>query len=245
MRRPALQALAALALLAAPGFAQEKVCPGPAQVDLGLTGFDCDACEMRVSGGTAVMAFGAEPRLNAPRPGGPADGKIKPGDALVAVDGLLITTTAGSRRLTQAAAGKPLRLTLRRAGEELDVKIVPVGRCLTSLAKAHEWPDTAGAAPRRPRLGIGLTCWPCGRKIEAGTESFSFATPPEVGLVQAGGPGARAGVRTGDRILEIDGVPLTTREGGRRIGALKEGQQVKLTILRGNERVVLQLTPAW
>ena len=254
MVRHVLHALAAALALAGQALAQEKACPaGRVQVDLGLTGFDCTACEMRANGASATMVFGAEPRLNAPRPGGPADGKIKPGDALVAVDGLLITTSAGSRRLAQATVGKPIRLTVRRAGEELDVKLVPAGRCLTAVSSgktpAASWPQasagTEANAVHRPRLGIGLTCWPCGRRVQGATESFSFATPPEVARVQPDGPGARAGVRPGDRILEIDGVPLTTREGGQRIGALREGQPVKLTIEREKQRLVVQLVPAW
>ena len=197
--------------------------------------------------------FAERCREGANRPGGPADGRIKPGDALVAVDGLLITTSAGSRRLAQATVGKPIRLTVRRAGEELDVKLVPAGRCLTAVSSgktpAASWPQpsagTEANAVHRPRLGIGLTCWPCGRRVQGATESFSFATPPEVAGVQPDGPGARAGVRPGDRILEIDGVPLTTREGGQRIGALREGQPVKLTIEREKQRLVVQLVPAW
>lgn len=240
-----LPAFAAILAFAAPAIAQEKACHGGrVQVDLGLTGFDCTACEMRMSGGSAVMAFGAEPRLNAPRPGGPADGRIKPGDALVAVDGLLITTTAGSRRLAQVTAGKPIRLTVRRAGEEIDVKLVPEGRCLAPAATTGRAPDSA-LSPRRPRLGIGFACWPCGRKIDAGAESFSFAEPPAVSGVMPDGPGARAGIRPGDRILEIDGLPLTSPEGGKRIGALKAGQPVKLTIQRQKERLVLEATPVW
>ncbi len=252
MQRHVLQTLTALFWLAGPALAQEKACPGRVQVDLGLTGFDCTACEMRFADGTAVMAFGAEPRLNAPRPGGPADGKIKPGDALVAVDGMLITTTAGSKRLAQATVGRPVRLTVRRAGEELEVKLVPAGRCLAGAAArtpgVGEHPASAGSSaawPPRPRLGISLTCWPCGRKVDAGAVTFNFTSPPEVDMVQPEGPGARAGVRPGDRILEIDGVPLTTHEGGKRIGDLKEGRPIKLTIQRKDQKLVLQMTPAW
>ncbi len=247
MYRHVLQALAATLLLAGPALSQEKACPaGRLQVDLGLTGFDCTACEMRANGASALRVFGAEPRLNAPRPGGPADGKVKPGDALVAVDGLLITTTAGSRRLAQASVGRPIRLTVRRAGEEMDVKLVPAGRCLTAVAGNPVAPSpSANENLKRPRLGIGLTCWPCGRRVEGGAESFNFAAPPEVAMVQPDGPGARAGVRPGDRILEVDGVPLTTREGGQRIGALQEGRPIKLTIQRKNERLVLEMWPTW
>ena len=65
---------------------------------------------------------------------------------------------------------------------------------------------------------------------------FQFWTPPVppvLGEVQADGPAARAGLRTGDRILAIEGVPVTDfRDIQARIGA-HPGETLVVTYRRG------------
>jgi S1-C subfamily serine protease len=58
----------------------------------------------------------------------------------------------------------------------------------------------------------------------------------EVEKLQPGGPAAMAGVRVGDRILAIDGVPVDTpREVVRRVAAEPPGATLTLSLARGNE----------
>src|SRR5215207_8772211 len=98
MRRDAALA-AALALLpllaAAPLQAQPgKTCGsggrGVQTIDLGYDNIECN-CSMRAREGDAQWSFRSEPRISGIRRGGPAEGKLRDGDEIVAVDGQLIT----------------------------------------------------------------------------------------------------------------------------------------------------------
>ena len=83
-------------------------------------------------------------------------------------------------------------------------------------------------------FGFGIRC-----DCELFTESpgsppiWSFNEPPEVYSVEDGSPADRAGLRHGDVLLEIDGVPLTSDEGGQRFGAVKAGDEVTFSYRRG------------
>jgi type II secretory pathway component PulC len=50
--------------------------------------------------------------------------------------------------------------------------------------------------------------------------------------VDLGSPAARAGLRRGDLITEIDGLSILTPAGGRRFGTIRPGQRVKWTVVR-------------
>jgi S1-C subfamily serine protease len=78
---------------------------------------DCMQCVVHISAGGMWVEFGAEPVFR-----GMHGGSLLNGDVLVAVEGLLITTAAGARRLAQAA-DHPVLLTIRRNGHELDVVV--------------------------------------------------------------------------------------------------------------------------
>jgi regulator of sigma E protease len=66
---------------------------------------------------------------------------------------------------------------------------------------------------------------------------------PLVGGVSAGLPAERAGLRAGDRIVEIDGAPIETwEELSKRIVASK-GARLRLTVERDGTRFPLEITP--
>ena len=195
------------------------------------------------------VQFGGELELRDVLPDGPAAGRVQEGDILVAVDGALITTRAGSTRLLRAPSGQPVRLTVRRGGVERDVVVVPVGGAEASPSAAvgtlapvpaSRYPAAAPLAARG-RLGIGLSCHCTMQATPDGAEHWSFAEPPEVGGVQTDGPAERAGVRVGDVIERIDGVAVTTRAGGERWSALASGARVRLGIRRGAARVEVEM----
>jgi membrane-associated protease RseP (regulator of RpoE activity) len=95
-------------------------------------------------------------------------------------------------------------------------------------------PETPNLITPRGWFGFGFQCADCsGRLADADSSAvWVFGTPPRVYSVDLGSPASRAGLRRGDVITAIDGVPIVTRDGGRRFGAIRPGQTVKWTVER-------------
>ncbi len=108
--------------------------------------------------------------------------------------------------------------------------------------------DAAGRGNRQVRLGLD----------ELGTQELDAALMKRVGLgsafsepvmgeVKAGGPAAAAGLRAGDRVLAVDGLPVTDAQSLReRIrGAVKAGQGLAMAwrVQRGGQDLTLTVTP--
>jgi membrane-associated protease RseP (regulator of RpoE activity) len=138
-------------------------------------------------------------------PGSPADGKIREGDAIVAVDGYLITTGEGGRRLANLKPGQAVSMVVRSGNRERTVEIVPDSKCprrgayaaAPALAAVPDVPDAApvvsvgvAAAPRaavgpvpRPTytllpsgwFGFGIQCTNCRWSIEEETGKSEWA----------------------------------------------------------------------
>lgn len=88
-------------------------------------------------------------------------------------------------------------------------------------------------------LGVGLQCSNCRFQAEGKERNWTFSEPPRVFSVDDGGPGDEAGLRIGDVLVAVNGVSLTTSQGGTRFGSIKPGQSVRLTYRReGRDRTV-------
>lgn len=199
------------------------------------------------------VAFDRPPLISYVEAGGPAyQAGLRSGDSIVSVEGLSITTPEGFERWAYARPGVPLRVGVRKQGQEREVTVVPVERASAStmagfyserlrLAQRRGL-DALRSAYRAPIgwLGIGLECEQCsvtsfGRRQQA----WTFRQPPAVLTVDVEGPANRAGLRRGDTLTAIDGVDLTTAEGGRAFAQIEPGQRVTLTVRRaGRERRV-------
>jgi len=66
---------------------------------------------------------------------------------------------------------------------------------------------------------------------------------PVIGQVMAGYPAEKAGIRAGDRITEINNVPVNTWEEMAVLIHKFPGQEIKITALRDKEAVTLSVTP--
>ncbi len=99
------------------------------------------------------------------------------------------------------------------------------------------------AQGERGWLGLEVRCTGCEVEETGNALVWSFSIPPLVGQLIRGAPAATAGLLPGDTILEIDGVDITTEEGGRRFGALKAGVPVELRVRRGGGARTLTMTP--
>lgn len=69
--------------------------------------------------------FETIPAVNSVQDGAPADGKLVPGDFLIAVNGTPITKPAEVATIVQEANGAPVTFTVRRDGAEQDVVVTP------------------------------------------------------------------------------------------------------------------------
>ena len=93
-------------------------------------------------------------------------------------------------------------------------------------------------------LGMGISCSQCslyswsrsaGRATtvySGASRRWSFREPPSVFSVEVNGPADKAGLRTGDTLVSVDGYPLTSLEGGQRFAGIQPGQTVRLRYRR-------------
>lgn len=90
-------------------------------------------------------------------------------------------------------------------------------------------------------LGMGLSCSRCtlSSSDDGAARQWTFSEPPLVFSVDRNGPADRAALRTGDTLVAIDGVPLTSQQGGTAFANIRPGQNVRLTYRRdGGEHAV-------
>lgn len=123
--------------------------------DIGLSGLECENCAIWTlsGGGVQRWVFNSEPRVKSVEDGSPADGRIRPGDAIVAVDGHLITTSEGGRRFANLVPGRDVSMVVRSGRTERTVKLVPEARCSGS---AGPWTGAVLFAPDAPSIGVGV-----------------------------------------------------------------------------------------
>ena len=91
---------------------------------LGISGLDCvGECSVTLTseGREESWVFSTEPRIFTIQDGGPAEGILEPGDYLVAIDGLLITTREGGRRYASLEPGEVV--TVRYCAREYAWKV--------------------------------------------------------------------------------------------------------------------------
>ena len=235
-------------------------CPsGQFEGDLGFTGIECVRCVLqpRRPASGPWIEFQTEPILIGVTPGGPAAGKLEERDVLVAIDGDLITTYAAAMRYSQLQPGKPVRLTVRRAGVVKDVEIVRGSKCMSwpplprfvvpftfkgtptlKTARFAKVPNTASSG----WLGVGVRCVLC--EIAPRNDVSMFRSYLEIIDVQPNTPAMQAGLKAGDLLISIDGLSLKSMEGTQRFRNVKPGDRVTLSFVRDGEVKSVTLTVA-
>jgi len=164
----------------------------------------------------------AKPVVGAPPPGTVAEkAGLARGETVLKVNGEAMTTWQQVRwRLLQLAVEKqPAQL------EVIDAKQHIATRTLDLSAFDLEGFESDPLA----RLGIRLD-WP--------------DTEPVVGDVLSGDVAERGGLRAGDRIVSIDGKEMRLWEDVVRTVRRSPGQDLRLLVQRGNERIEITLRPA-
>jgi hypothetical protein len=120
-----------------------------AVASLGYSKLECNCTIGYIEGepSSTVYEFRSEPRIWGIEEGGPADGRLREGDFVTAIDGYLITTAEGGNRFGDLTAGEPVALTVRRDGRKVDVTITPVAECKAERAVVGR-PDLPPVPPK-------------------------------------------------------------------------------------------------
>ena len=124
------------------------------------------------------------PTVGVVLPGHPAEGKLRPGDRILAIDGERIATFAELHRIVSQSPNKELKLTVFRDTEHIEVVVIPEERTLVKPLEITEKVGELGIKPNRPASVVGVT--------------------------RADSPAYRAGLRTFDLVTEVRGRPVKT-----------------------------------
>ncbi|TIX89249.1 RIP metalloprotease RseP [Rhizobium sp. P44RR-XXIV] len=141
------------------------------------------------------------------RDGAAAEAGIEPGDRLVAIDGVKITTFDEVQRYVGLRPSRTIVLSVERDGQKRDFQIIP---------KLVEDTDQFGNKMEMGRIGIALV-------------------DPLVTAIEPAGPAAKAGILAGDRLVAIDGNNVATYYDIGRYVSDRPGKSIVLTVQRNGQ----------
>jgi membrane-associated protease RseP (regulator of RpoE activity) len=254
--RPTTAAVLLLLATAAPVPAQtvrtpHGTCTGGigAIADLGFSRLACEACVLDAAANE--VRFVVEPIISDVERTGPAAGRLRDGDVLVAVNDALITSEEGARRLLAAEPGDTVRLTVRREGYSREVKLFAGTRCLAVGDPAlpfrldpgeQQRSDEAPSADRSPSFGATFWCsGTCSEASMGGKRAWNFTSPPRIAGIRPDSRAAETGLAEGDEVLTVDGVRTDTPEGTELFLSLARRAGATLIVRRGGEHVTLRV----
>ncbi|HEX5042851.1 MAG TPA: PDZ domain-containing protein [Candidatus Polarisedimenticolaceae bacterium] len=109
-----------------------------------------------------------------------------------------------------------------------------------ALLPACTWagPDPVGSGIER-LLCVGGECWINLESPDGGRE-HRFTTEPRIVRLR---PPAADVLQVGDVIVSVDGAPITTREGGRRLARPRAGEAMTLGIRRDGRSFEVRIEP--
>jgi S1-C subfamily serine protease len=244
-----------LALALAARGADAQTCEGgvPRTATLGIGLLQCvgGSCTLNARDGAGrTHDFSTEPRVWRLDADGPAAGVLRDGDQLLAVDGALITSRDGGRRLANLRAGVPVSLRIRRNGAEMRVSVTPRPGCNTpalAVTPTAARPAATGSPPAQagPAIyfGMELDCGDCGWRREGDDWRWHSTQPMRVKAAVPGSPAARAGLQPGDVVERIDGHTPTEPGAGRFFDTLSPGQPVRFLVRRGTRTLTIPIIP--
>jgi regulator of sigma E protease len=157
------------------------------------------------------------PIVGAPDAGSPAaQAGLLPGDRVQALNGERIERWTDVDAAVQASAGTPLTFTMMRDGRAFDVRLTP---------RAVATPDIFGQETQTWDLGLHPLL------------------STRIGQVLPGHVAEQAGLRSGDRIVALNGTPVVEWEQLAKTIHESPGKPVRLTVERDGRRFDVEVTP--
>lgn len=139
-------------------------------------------------------------------PGHPAEGKLEPGDRILAIDGRRVSTFAEVHRIVAESPNKELTFRIFRGTAQTDVKLVPEERLEKKPLDIVDKVGEIGIKPSRPAAVVGVS--------------------------RPDSPAYRAGLRTFDVVTEVRGRPVKTFADLEALLLDNHGETVPVTYLR-------------
>lgn len=140
--------------------------------------------------------------------------------------------------------------------------VVLVAAALVGSAQAASAQSCPGGREPHVGLGVGLfhcqggTCITGGAMVTMEREEerrprppkpergmlYDFSIEPRLWQIDEDGPAADR-LQDGDVLVAVNGLPITTRDGGRQLSAMRPGQPVTLTVRRDGRVIPTTVTP--
>jgi regulator of sigma E protease len=146
------------------------------------------------------------PTVGVVLPGHPAEGKLRPGDRVLEVDGERIATFAELHRIITSSPNKELKLKVFRENEHFDVVVIPEEKVVRKPLDIIDRVGEIGIKPNRPAAVVGVS--------------------------RPDSPAYRAGLRTFDLVTEVRGRPVKTFADLELLFRENHGETVPVTYLR-------------
>src|SRR5262247_2296351 len=141
---------------------------------------------------------------------------LQTGDDVTAIDGRPIQYWEDLERATASSDGRPLRLTIKRGGEQREVQVTP-RRIVT----------------RDPLCKESREVW----KLGTGPQ-----VTPQVGMVSPDSPAERAGLRIGDVVAGVGGQPVFTSDELTQAIQQAGGKPIDVVVQREGKPLTLSVT---
>ena len=158
-----------------------------------------------------------EPRADYIVPDGPAaQAGFKTGDKIVSINGREITDFSQINETVWTSPGRTLEFVVQRGGQDVTIAVEP---------RLIERNDYIAGRHQRPTIGI------------------RYAIDPVVAGVVAGGPADKAGFKTGDVVVRLDGQPINDFNQLQGIVKDSNGRELDVVVKRGGAEIPLKVTP--
>lgn len=223
--------------LALPNAAAAQDCSAPGAA-FGVTSYECEKCGLAWKQGRSHFIFSSEPRVLSVAEGSP----LRAGDVVVSVDRDPITTPEGSDSFTY-----PIR-----AWHRIQVKRNGTNAVLLAQIMSDCIAPPAGGAPQQPataetgggdvdagKYGFALACRPSCTQTKGpnGVYYWKFDAEPPIVAVRPGTAAAAAGLKVGDKVVEIEGKPVTSPDGGWQLFTAQAEKSLTFTVDRDGKRM--------